>query len=203
MAVFRFKTPVSEEDVRKLKIGDIIYVTGTLVTARDEAHKRALEYYEKGEKLPIDFEGVALYHCGPIIKKINDEWITVAAGPTTSTRMELFEAEFIEKFKVRIIIGKGGMGKKTAEACKKYGAVYCAFTGGAAVLAAEAIKKVKSVEWLDLGMPEALWVFEVENFGPLTVAIDTYGNNLYHEVMSKVEANKKEIYERLGLKKEE
>lgn len=203
MAIYRFKTPVSEEEVRKLKIGDTIYVTGTLVTARDEAHKRALEYHEKGEKLPIDFEGIALYHCGPIIKKVNDEWITVAAGPTTSTRMELFEAEFIEKFKVRIIIGKGGMGKKTAEACKKYGAVYCAFTGGAAVLAAEAIKKVKNVEWLDLGMPEALWIFEVENFGPLTVAIDTYGDNLYYEVMSKVEANKKGIYKILGLKREE
>jgi len=200
MSTYRFKTPVSEEDIRKLRVGDIIYVSGTVVTARDEAHKRALEYYEEGKKLPVDFKGIALYHCGPIVKKVNDEWIAVAAGPTTSTRMDLFEAEFIEKFRVRIIIGKGGMGERTTEACKKYGAVYCAFVGGAAVLAANAIKRIKGVEWLDLGMPEALWIFEVENFGPLTVTIDSHGNNLHREVMSRVEANRDTIYKKLKLK---
>lgn len=200
MAIYKFKTPISEEDVRKLRVGDIIYVSGIMVTARDEAHKRALEYYEKGEKPPVDFEGIALYHCGPIVKKVNDEWVAVAAGPTTSTRMDLFEAEFIEKFNVRIIIGKGGMGEKTTKACEKYGAVYCAFVGGAAVLAANAIKRIKGVEWLDLGMPEALWILEVENFGPLIVTIDSHGNNLHQEIMSRVEANKDTIYKKLGLK---
>jgi len=200
MSTYRFKIPVSEEDIRKLRVGDVIYVSGTVVTARDEAHKRALEYYEEGRKLPVDFEGIALYHCGPIVKKVNDEWIAVAAGPTTSTRMDLFEAEFIEKFRVRIIIGKGGMGERTTEACKKYGAVYCAFVGGAAVLAANAIKRIKGVEWLDLGMPEALWIFEVENFGPLIVTIDSHGNNLHREVMSRVEANRDTIYKKLRLK---
>lgn len=199
MVTYRFKTPVSEEDVRKLRVGDTIYVSGMLVTARDEAHRRALEYYEEGKRLPVDFEGIALYHCGPIVKKVNDEWIAVAAGPTTSTRMDLFEAEFIEKFRVKIIIGKGGMGERTAEACKKYGAVYCAFVGGAAVLAANAIKRIKGVEWLDLGMPEALWIFEVENFGPLIVTIDSHGNNLHKEIMSRVEANRNVIYKKLKL----
>jgi len=200
MATYRFKTPVSEEEVRKLRVGDTIYVSGTLVTARDEAHKRALEYYEEGKKLPVNFEGIALYHCGPIVKKMNGEWVAIAAGPTTSTRMDLFEAEFIEKFKVRIIIGKGGMGEKTTEACKKYGAVYCAFVGGAAVLAANAIKRIKGVEWLDLGMPEALWIFEVDDFGPLIVTIDSHGNSLHQEIMSKVNANRDTIYKKLKLK---
>jgi len=152
MAVYKLKTPISEEEVRKLKVNDILYVTGTMVTARDQAHRRALEYFKQGKQLPINLEGLVLYHCGPVMKK-NDKWVTVAAGPTTSTRMDIFEDEFIKNFKVRVVVGKGGMGKRTTEAMKKYGAVYGAFTGGAAVIAAEAIKNVKKVEWLDLGMP--------------------------------------------------
>ena len=131
------------------------------------------------------------------MSKQNNKWTAIAAGPTTSTRMEPFEAEFIEKLKVRVIIGKGGMGEKTADAMAKYGAVYCAFTGGAAVLAAKTIKRVRSVEWLDLGAPEALWVFEVEEFGPLLVAIDSRGNNLFKNVAEKAEANRQRIYRKL------
>ena len=199
MAVFKFKTPISEEDVRKLKVNDVLYVTGTIVTARDAAHKKALELHRKGKKLPLNLEGSAVFHCGPIVKKENDKWFVVAAGPTTSMRMDQFEDEFIKAFKVRVVIGKGGMGKKTTDAMQKYGAVYGAFTGGAGVLAAKAIKNVKTVEWLqDLGMPEALWVFEVEEFGPLTVAIDSHGNNLFEEVKRKAEESRTKIYEKLG-----
>jgi len=97
------------------------------------------------------------------------------------------------------VIGKGGMGKRTTEGMKKYGAVYGAFTGGAAVLAAKAIKNVSGVEWFDLGMPEALWILDVEEFGPLIVAIDTHGNNLFEEVKEKVEENRIKVYERLGV----
>jgi fumarate hydratase subunit beta len=114
--------------------------------------------------------------------------------------MDQFEDEFIKNFKVRVVIGKGGMGKRTTDAMHKYGAVYGAFTGGAAVLAAKAIKNVRSVEWLpDLGMPEALWVFEVEEFGPLTIAIDSHGNNLFEEVSRKAEESRIKIYEKLGI----
>jgi len=113
--------------------------------------------------------------------------------------MDLFEDEFIKAFKVRVVIGKGGMGRRTTEGMKKYGAVYGAFTGGAAVLAAKAIKNVKSVEWFDLGMPEALWILEVEDFGPLIVAIDTHGNNVFEDVRKEVEENRQKIYERLGV----
>jgi len=199
MAVYKFKTPISEEEIRKLRVNDVLYVSGTMFTARDQAHKRALEYFKQGKPLPLRLEGLAVFHCGPIVKKEEDRWSIVAAGPTTSTRMEIFEDEFIKNFKVRVVIGKGGMGKRTTEAMAKYGAVYGAFTGGAAILAAKAIKSVRSVEWLDLGMPEAMWILEVEEFGPLAIAIDCHGNNLFEDVRRKAEKNKQKIYQKLGL----
>lgn len=199
MAIYKLKTPISEEDVRKLKVNDVLYVTGTIVTARDQAHRRALEFYKEGKPLPANLEGLAVFHCGPVVSKEGDKWIAVAAGPTTSTRMDIFEDEFIKNFKVRVVIGKGGMGKKTTDAMAKYGAVYGAFTGGAAILAAKAIKSVKSVEWLDLGTPEAMWIFEVEEFGPLTIAIDSHGNNIFMDVAKTVEENKQKIYQKLGI----
>ncbi|MBS7608400.1 MAG: FumA C-terminus/TtdB family hydratase beta subunit [Candidatus Bathyarchaeia archaeon] len=199
MPVYHLKTPISEEEIRKLKVNDVLYITGTIVTARDQAHRRALEYLKEGKPLPINLEGLAVFHCGPVVAKEGDKWVAVAAGPTTSTRMDLFEDEFIKNFKVRVVIGKGGMGKRTTDAMAKYGAVYGAFTGGAAILAAKAIKNVRGVEWLDLGTPEALWIFEVENFGPLTVAIDSHGNNLFLDVAKNVEENRKKIYQKLGL----
>jgi len=199
VTVYKFRTPISEDQIRKLKVNDVLYVTGTIVTARDQAHRRALEYFKEGKQLPLNLEGLAVFHCGPVVAKTGDKWIAVAAGPTTSTRMDIFEDEFIKDFKVRVVIGKGGMGKKTTDAMAKYGAVYGAFTGGAAVLAARAIKNVKSVEWYDLGMPEAMWVFEVEEFGPLVVAIDSHGNNLFTDVQKSVEESKQKIYQKLGI----
>lgn len=199
MATYKLTTPISEEHVRKLKVNDVVYITGTIVTARDQAHKRALQFHKEGKQLPINLEGLAVFHCGPIVKKEGDKWNIVAAGPTTSTRMDIFEDEFIKNFKTRVIIGKGGMGKRTTDAMQKYGAIYGAFTGGAAVLAAKAIKKVKNVEWIDLGMPEALWILKTEEFGPLTVAIDSHGNNLFEDIKRKTEENRTVIYQKLGI----
>ena len=199
MATYKLKTPISEEQIRKLKVNDVLCVTGTVVTARDQAHRRALEYFKEGKPLPLNLEGLAVFHCGPVVAKQGEKWIAVAAGPTTSTRMDIFEDEFIKNFKVRVVIGKGGMGKKTTDAMQKYGVVYGAFTGGAAVLAAKAIKNVRGVEWFDLGMPEAMWIFEVEEFGPLTVAIDSHGNNLFTDVQKTVEESKQKIYQKLGV----
>jgi len=199
MAVYKFKTPISEEEIRKLRVNDVLYVSGMMFTARDQAHKRALEYFKQGKPLPLSLEGLAVFHCGPIVKKKEERWTIVAAGPTTSTRMEIFEDEFIKNFKVKVVIGKGGMGKRTTEAMAKYGAVYGAFTGGAAILAAKAIKNVRTVEWLDLGMPEAMWILEVEEFGPLAIAIDSHGDNLFEDVKRKVEENKQRVYQKLGL----
>jgi fumarate hydratase subunit beta len=199
MAIYKFITPISEEEIRKLRINDTIYLSGTIVTARDEAHKRALNLHKQGKKLPVNLEGLAIFHSGPLMKKEGDSWHVVAAGPTTSSRMDVFEDQFIKNFKVRIIIGKGGMGKKIVNVMRMHGAVYGAYTGGVAVLAAKAIKQVKGVEWLDLGMPEAMWIFEVEDFGPITVAIDTHGNNLFESVQMVAEENKKKIYRKLGI----
>ena len=199
MAEYRLRTPLSDEDVEKLRVGDIVYVSGIVVTARDEAHKKVLETIEKGEKLPIDLRGLVLYHCGPVARKRPDgTWEIRAAGPTTSMRMESVEAEFIEKTGIKMVVGKGGMGERTAEAMKKYKAVYAVFTGGAGALAANAIKRVVDVYWLDeLGIPEALWVFEVEDFGPLTITIDTTGRNYYAERMNEVMKNAQSIVEEL------
>lgn len=196
---YHLKTPISEADVRKLKVGDVVFITGKMFTARDEAHLRALEYHETGKKLPVDIRGLVLYHCGPVAKKVDNEWKIVAAGPTTSARMESFESKFISNFDIRLVVGKGGMGSKTTEAMKRFGAIYCAFTGGAAVLAAKAIKKVEKVEWLDLGMPEAVWILEVKEFGPTLITIDTYGNNLTAEVMKQVENNREKIYQEIDI----
>lgn len=160
---FKLKTPISDEQVKKLKTGDIVYISGEIVTARDRAHQRALERSE----MPVSFEIV--YHSGPLVKK-NKMWRVISCGPTTSARFEKYIARMTKKFGTKIIIGKGGIETKNC--------VYLCFTGGCGVLAARAVKKVKAVHWLDLGMPEAVWVLEVENFGPLVVAIDAQGNSL-------------------------
>jgi fumarate hydratase subunit beta len=193
MTVYHLKTPISEEDARKLHVNDVVYLSGTLVTARDQAHRRALQLAKEGKSLPFSLEGLAVYHCGPVMSKRDEGWVVVAAGPTTSTRMDAYEDQFMQAFKPRMFIGKGGMGKRTTDAMAKFGAVYCAFTGGAAVLAAKAIQRVVGVEWLDLGMPEALWQFEVEEFGPLVVAIDAYGRNLFADIAAKATVNREKL----------
>ena len=196
MAAHTLKLPLTEEDVRKLKVGDNIYISGQIVTARDDAHKHALSLKEKGKPLPVDFGKLAIYHCGPIMKKnLEGKWEMVAGGPTTSSRMEIFQDIFIEKFGTRLIIGKGGMGERTTVACQKFGAVYGMFTGGAALLAANAVKQVVEVHWYDLlGMPECLWVLEVDNFGPLMIGIDSHGNNFFTENAKKTMDMKAESY---------
>lgn len=186
-------TPISERDVRALAAGDVVYVSGTMFTARDEAHKMMLE---RGSPFPV--EGLALFHCGPVAQKRGDTWEVLAAGPTTSARMELFEADFLRRFKPRVIVGKGGMGEKTLAALAEVGAVYTHFTGGAGALAAKAVRRVTTVHWLEeLGMPEAIWVMEVERFGPLVVAMDSHGRSLYKDLSVTVGKNMDAIRARI------
>ena len=194
---YHLKTPISEEEVRNLKVGDILFVSGRVITARDEAHQRAVEYYQEGRKLPVDFKGNILYHCGPIVKKIGERWIFISAGPTTSTRMEYIEPKFIEYFRPRVIVGKGGMKEKTLEALAKYGAVYAIFPGGLGAKAALAVKEVIGVEWMDLGTPESLWILEVENFGPLIVTMDTHGQSKHRVIENLSKSNLDEIIKNL------
>lgn len=193
------RAPLDESTVRSLRLGEEVTVSGTVFIGRDEVHLRALEMHERGEALPADLRGGVLYHCGPIAQRTPDGWRIVAAGPTTSARMNSLEPRFIRDLGVRAIIGKGGMSRPTVEAMREHGCVYLAFPGGAAVLAARGIKRVRRVDWLDLGMPEALWTVEAERFGPLTVAIDAYGNSLYEEVERTVGANMEEARRSLGL----
>ena len=170
------KTPIQSEDVEQLKIGDIVFLDGYLVTCRDMAHRRLIDM---GMQLPVELEGLAILHAGPIVTKDGDGWKIVSIGPTTSMRMEVHEKEFIKQTGVKLVVGKGGMGPETVAGCAAHKAVHAVFPGGCAVLAASRVEEIERVEWLDLGMPEALWVTRVKNFGPLIISIDTHGNNLF------------------------
>jgi fumarate hydratase subunit beta len=200
MTEYHLTTPITEADARKLKVGDVVYVSGKHVyTARDEAHQRALKMFEKGVKPPVDFEGSVVYHVGPVAWQKDGKWVIVSAGPTTSGRMELFEDEFLKKYKARIIVGKGGMGAKTLAALKEVGAVYCSYTGGCGALAAKGLKEVTAYLWDDLGMPEALWVITAEEFGPLLVTMDSHGNSIHAEMDKLVASHKAEVYAKIGI----
>ena len=189
------QTPLKKEDLLKLEVGDAVYISGEIITARDAAHMRILEFFERGEEIPFELNCSVIYHCGPIIKK-NHEFKVISAGPTTSARMNPMTPKILEKVDCLAIVGKGGMSDEIVEALKGKG-VYLAYPGGAGALAAKAIKKVRAVYWEDLGMPEAVWVFEVENFGPCIVGIDAKGNSIYKKVEKVVEENFKKLKSRL------
>jgi fumarate hydratase subunit beta len=182
---YHLKTPLKMEDIEKLNAGDVVYISGEILTARDEAHARILEIKEKGEKLPFSLEGAVIYHCGPLMLQTENGWKVISAGPTTSGRMSKMTPSLQKAYEVRAIIGKGGM--KGIISTFENRCVYLAYTGGCAALAAQSIKEVKAVHWLDLGMPEAVWVLMVEEFGPLIVGIDTKGKDIFTEVREKAE----------------
>jgi len=182
-------TPIASEDLESLAVGDIIYLNGYLITARDDVHQRLIK---QNRELPVDLKGLAIFHAGPIMQEIAGQpgkYRVVSIGPTTSMRMEKYEKEFIAATGVKLIVGKGGMGPATVEGCRQHQAVHAVFPGGCAVLAATTVEEVERVEWLDLGMPEAMWVMRVKEFGPLIVSIDTQGNNLFET--NKIEFNRK------------
>lgn len=196
MAEYRLVAPLKEEDVRKLRVEDVVYVSGTIYTARDMAHRRLIELAEKGQKPPVQMDGAVIYHAGPVVRKLDGEWEIVSAGPTTSSRMNKATPPLLRYYPVRMIVGKGGMSREVVDALKERGAVYCHYTGGAAVLAAKCVKRVIKVEWLDLGVPEALWVLEVEDFGPLIVTMDAQGNSLYEKLEFEVKEKVKGMLRR-------
>lgn len=175
MKINRLTLPMSEREVRKLRAGGIVSITGKIVTARDKAYARVIS----GAKLPVKLQGGVIYHCGPLAKRTPKGWHIISAGPTTSARLDRVQTEFIRRTGVRALVGKGGVDEEVAVQLARLGCVYLAFTGGAGVLAANAIEKIEKVYWGDLGSAEALWVLRVKDFGPLVVAIDTHGGNLY------------------------
>ncbi len=168
-------------DVRALRLGETLRLSGLVHTGRDRFHK----FLHDGGALPpcVDLRTSALYHCGPVmVQEAGGAWRMVAGGPTTSSREEPYEAEVIAHFGLRIIIGKGGMGAKTLEACRKFGCVYLQAVGGAATSIAHAVTAVEGVDFLDtFGAAEAMWHLRVKDF-PATVAMDAQGNSLYAQV---------------------
>jgi len=196
MAEYMLTTPIADETVSKLRVGDVIHVSGTVFTARDEAH---MEFLKHGGISGFDVAGMVLYHCGPVMMQKDGEWKVISAGPTTSFRMETLEPDFLASFGVKLIIGKGGMGPGTLNALGKHTAVYASFTGGAGALAAKRLERVTGVHFLDeLGMAEAVWVFEAKNFGPLVVTMDSHGGSLHAEVNRVTESNLKRLLGTLG-----
>lgn len=184
--------PLTTEDLKDLNIGDVVYYTGTVVTGRDDVHQRVVK--EKKD-CPIDLNGLALFHTGPLVKEGVESNEMIALGPTTSMRMEKEEYDFIDITGVKVIIGKGAMGAKTSEACNKFGAIHCVYPGGCAVVAAECVEEISDVKWRELGMPECIWVMDVKHLGPLIVSIDTKGNNLFDNCRNIYKANKEKCLE--------
>ena len=195
--------PITEEQIRSLKVGDSVLLGGVLFTGRDTAHKYMIDNFvngpcpdsEKGmyEILKKGLAGGAIYHCGPVVKKRDDgKYEFVAAGPTTSIREEPYQADVIGHFGVRAVIGKGGMRDKTLKGCAEHGAVYLHAIGGAATLIGETCKVVVNVHKLDFGVPEAFWEVRVEDF-PCVVTMDSHGNSLHDKVRADSEKRLQDI----------
>jgi fumarate hydratase, class I len=168
--------PLTEAQMRALKVGDIVLIDGEMRTGRDNVHA-----YLMKNPPPVDLNGSVLYHCGPVMLKQGDEWIVKAAGPTTSIREEPYQADVIRKCGVRAVIGKGGMGAKTSAALKEFGAVYLNAIGGAAQYYARTVEKVLGVDLMEFGVPEAMWHLRVKNFAAI-VTMDAHGNSLHADI---------------------
>ena len=169
----KLNVPIKDNSLEELKAGDIVYLTGNIFTARDQAHRRLIE---KGS--PVDIDGAVLFHAGPIITENDGDYQMIAIGPTTSMRMNPYQSDVLD-MGAKIVIGKGGMDDNVREALIRNNALYVVATGGCAALYVDAVEKIESVDWLDLGMPEAIWNLKVKDFGPLIVAMDSQGNSLY------------------------
>src|SRR6187401_2988424 len=170
------RTPLTEEQVRSLKVGDVVFISGRAFTGRDAVHHHLMSH-----EPPVDMRGSVLYHCGPVVVKEGETWRVTAAGPTTSIREEPYQGEVIKRYGIRAVIGKGGMGAKTLAALKEHGAVYLNAIGGAALFYARLIKKVDGVSLLEFGTPEAMWHLTVDGF-PAIVTMDAHGNSLHKEI---------------------
>lgn len=199
----KLQIPISEETIRSLHTGDVVSLSGTVVTARDAAHKLMIDNFIRTDtikmpklykKLQPLLDGGVIYHCGPVVAQNKDgTYRFVAAGPTTSIREEPYEAEVMGHFGVRAVIGKGGMGPKTLAGCREHGGVYLHAVGGAATLIASAVEEVETVYMKEeLGVPEAFWVIRVKDW-QLVVTMDSHDNSLHDDIMAKSAAKFKEL----------
>lgn len=173
--------PFNRDEIRALKVGDMVLITGKLFTGRDAVHHRI----HKGTKPPVDLQNQIIYHCGPVVLENKDGSYEVkAAGPTTSIREEPYQWEVMRDYGIVGVIGKGGMGPKTLKGCQEYGCVYMHAIGGAAQVLAEKITSVDNVYWKDLGSPEAIWELSVVDF-PVVITMDSHGKSLHDEIDQK------------------
>ena len=195
MAHYRLRTPLMEDDVRQLKVRDTVLVDGHLFGIRDATQIRI---FDEGQEPPVDLRGAICLHTAPSLKKTDHKWEKICIGTTTSTRMERFTPPLMEKYGVRAIVGKGGLLEGSSAAMKKFGACYLAIVGGAAALETTQIEEVEEVYWEDLH-PEAIYKFRVKNFGPLIVAMDSHGKNLYFDVKRQAVEKLPQLYKQLGI----
>jgi len=199
----KLTVPISEEQIRALKVGDQVLLSGVIFTGRDAAHKYMMDNFVKGpcpdsekefyELLKKELDGSVIYHCGPVVRKREDgKYEFVAAGPTTSIREEPYQADVMGHFGVRAVIGKGGMRDKTLKGCAEHGGVYLHAIGGAATLIAESVKEVVDVYKLEFGVPEAFWKIRVEDF-PCVVTMDSHGRSLHEKVQKESQQKLQEL----------
>ncbi|MGB3260860.1 fumarate hydratase C-terminal domain-containing protein, partial [Paenisporosarcina sp.] len=175
--IVELRAPISEEEIRQLKVGDVVKISGMMYTGRDAIHK-----YLSENDAPLDLNGQIIYHCGPVVLKDDEgKWHIKAAGPTTSIREEPYQGDIMKKFGIRAVMGKGGMGPKTLEALNEHGGVYLNAIGGAAQYYADCIKGVEGVDLMQFGIPEAMWHLRVEDFTAV-VTMDSHGNSLHADV---------------------
>jgi fumarate hydratase subunit beta len=172
MAEFKLNVPKDNVRLTEVRVGDILYVTGDIAIARDQAHKKLLETF-----VP-ELVGLPIFHCGPIARKVGEEWKIVAGGPTTSTRMDTLTPPILEKYGTKLVIGKGGLGETGKKGLANFGAIYSEFTGGASALAVSKIVRVKKRLLEELGPTELVWIWEVKDFGPLLVTQDHQGGDI-------------------------
>ena len=170
------RTPLTEEQVRSLRVGDVVFISGRAFTGRDAVH-----HYLMSHEPPVDLQGSVLYHCGPVVAKDGDGWKVTAAGPTTSIREEPYQADVSKRYGVRAVVGQGGMGPRTLAALQEAGAVYLNAVGGAAQFYARTIKAVDGVSLLEFGTPEAMWHLQIEDF-PAIVTMDAHGNSMHKDI---------------------
>jgi fumarate hydratase class I len=195
--MIKLTMPISDEEIRNLKVGDTVLLTGVMLTGRDAVHKWMIDTFVEKKASPNKddekiyqeikplLDGGVIYHCGPVVSGLDTgDYEFVAAGPTTSIREEPYQGRVMEHFNIKGVIGKGGMGAKTLAACQTVPGVYFHAIGGAATLIARSVKKVLGVHKMEFGVPEAIWVLDVEDF-PVVVTMDSHGNSIHVEIEEK------------------
>ncbi|NNK95225.1 MAG: fumarate hydrolyase [Desulfobacterales bacterium] len=195
MATHHLQTPFTDEVIRQLHAGDVVYFDGTLFGIRDLTQ---IYMFDQNHEPPVSLAGMPCIHTAPSLKKIGDKWEKICIGTTTSTRMDRFSPGLIGKYGVKAIIGKGGLYEGSLKAMQEHAAVYLAIVGGSAALETKQVEEVEEVYWEHLH-PEALYKFRVKDFGPLTVAMDSHGRNLFEDVKEVTRQKLPEIYAKLGI----